>query len=141
LIHDLGEIFKTHERQHRIIYNEIFCINGQKKNDTEITNLKSKLVEVACNQKSWGKPMPMSWVPLELQMSELRLHNMTIISKEELITLNQRNNEVGDFSVVFFLSIYTEYLVVYYAVLPFVSFKYFSEIVDQLCFPIFAVFL
>jgi hypothetical protein len=27
-------------------------------------------------------------------MSELRLHNMNIISKEELITLNQRNEDL-----------------------------------------------
>jgi hypothetical protein len=38
--------------------------------------------------------MPMAWVPLELQMSELRLHNMNIISKEELMTLNQRNEDL-----------------------------------------------
>ena len=38
--------------------------------------------------------MPIAWVPLELQMSELRLHNMNIISKEELMTLNQRNGDL-----------------------------------------------
>jgi hypothetical protein len=38
--------------------------------------------------------MPIAWVPLELQMSELRLHNMNIISKEELMTLNQRNEDL-----------------------------------------------
>jgi hypothetical protein len=47
------------------------------------------------NQNSWGKRMPMACVPLELQMSELRLHNMNIISKEELITLNQRNDDLA----------------------------------------------
>jgi hypothetical protein len=39
--------------------------------------------------------MPIAWVPLELQMSELRLHNMNIISKEELMTLNQRNEDLA----------------------------------------------
>jgi hypothetical protein len=67
--------------------------NGQEKTDPEINELKSKLVEVAFEQKSWGKRMPIAWVPLELQMSELRLHKMNIISKEELITLNQRNED------------------------------------------------
>jgi hypothetical protein len=121
--------------------------------------------------------MPMACVPLELQMSELRLHNMNIISKEELMTLNQRNEDLKlkddnieyflnvqhsmgkilyldnqgldhfiilqffDFRVVFFPSIYKEYVVVYYAVFLFVIFKYFSEIVDQLLFPIFTFFL
>ena len=38
--------------------------------------------------------MPIAWVPLELQMSELRSDNMNIISKEELMTLNQRNEDL-----------------------------------------------
>jgi hypothetical protein len=94
LIHDLEEIFKNHKLQHRIIYNDIFFINGQDKKHPEINKLKSKLVEVAFKQKSWGRRMPIAWVPLELQMSELRLHNMNIISKEELMTLNQRNEDL-----------------------------------------------
>ena len=77
------------------MYDDIFFINGKDENDPEIKNLKVKLVEVACDQNSWGKRMPMACVPLELQMSELRLHNMNIISKEELITLNQRNEDLA----------------------------------------------
>jgi hypothetical protein len=95
LIHDLGEIFKNHKLQYRIIYDDIFFINGKDKNDSDINRLKSKLVEVAFKQKSWGKRMPMAWVPLDLQMSEMRLHNMNIISKVELTTLNQRNEDLA----------------------------------------------
>jgi hypothetical protein len=94
LIHNLGEIFKDHKQKDRIRYNDIFFIDGRNKNDPEIIELKFKLVEVACQQKSWGKRMPMAWVPLELQMSDLRFHNMNIISKEELMTLNQRNEDL-----------------------------------------------
>jgi hypothetical protein len=64
-------------------------------NDPEINKLKSKLVEVALKQKSWGRRMPMAWVPLNLQMSEMRLHNMNIISREDLATLNQRNEDLA----------------------------------------------
>jgi hypothetical protein len=95
LIHDLREIFKKDKQKDRIIYNDIFFINGQEKNDSEINKLKIKLVDVAFNQKSWGRRMPIAWVPLELQLSELRLHNMNIISKEELMTLNQRNEDLA----------------------------------------------
>ena len=94
MIHNLGEIFKDHKQKDRIRYNDIFFIDGRNKNDPEIIELKFKLVEVACQQKSWGKRMPMAWVPLELQMSDLRFHNMNIISKEELMTLNQRNGDL-----------------------------------------------
>jgi hypothetical protein len=67
---------------------------GEMENDPEIKELKSKLVEVAFKQKSWGRRMPIAWVPLELQMSELRSDNMNIISKEELMTLNLRNGDL-----------------------------------------------
>jgi hypothetical protein len=42
---------------------------------------------------------------------------------------------------VFFLSIYKEHVLVFYATLQIVIFKYFSEFVDQLLFTIIAVFL
>ena len=95
MIDYLGEIFEYDKQTNRIRYNDIFFIDGREKNDPEINKLKSKLVDVAFKQKSWGKRMPIAWVPLELQMSELRLHNMNIISKEELITLNQRNEDLA----------------------------------------------
>jgi len=95
LIHDLEEIFKNHKRQHRIIYDDIFFINGKDINDPEIDRLKSKLVDVAFKQNSWGKRMPMAWVPLDLQMSEMRSHNMNINSREDLTTLNQRNGDLA----------------------------------------------
>ena len=47
----------------------------------------TKLVEVAFRQKSWGKRMPMAWVPLDLQLNEMRSHNTTLISKEYLTSL------------------------------------------------------
>jgi hypothetical protein len=97
LIDYLRKIFKVHKQQSHIIYDDIFFIDGRVIDDPEINKLKSKLVEVAF--ESWGKQgkrMPMAWVPLELQMSELRLHNnMNIISKEELRTLNQRNEDLA----------------------------------------------
>jgi hypothetical protein len=53
LIHDLREIFENNKQKDRIIYNDIFFINGREKNDPEIKELKSKLVEVAFKQKSF----------------------------------------------------------------------------------------
>jgi hypothetical protein len=58
LIHDLGETFKNHKLQRRIKYEDMFFINGQEETDPEINELKSKLVDVAFEQKSWGKRMP-----------------------------------------------------------------------------------
>jgi hypothetical protein len=54
-------IFENNKQKDRIIYNDIFFINGREKNDPEIKELKSKLVEVAFKQKSWGRRMPIAW--------------------------------------------------------------------------------
>jgi hypothetical protein len=48
-------MFQNHEQHKRIIYNDIFFINGKDENDHEINRLKTKLVDVAFRQKSWGK--------------------------------------------------------------------------------------
>jgi hypothetical protein len=59
LTKDLQETFQNHEQHKRIIFDDIFFINGKDENDPEINRLKTKLVEVAFRQKSWGKRMPM----------------------------------------------------------------------------------
>ena len=88
-------MFQNHKQHQRIIFNDIFFINGKDKNDPEIDRLKTKLVEVAFRQKSWGKRMPMAWVPLDLQLSEMRSQNKTLISKEDLTALNRSNEDLA----------------------------------------------
>jgi hypothetical protein len=88
-------MFQNHKQHQRIIFNDIFFINGKDENDPEIDRLKTKLVEVAFRQKSWGKSMPMAWVPLDLQLSEMRSQNKTLISKEDLTALNRSNEDLA----------------------------------------------
>ena len=88
-------MFQNHEQHKRIIFDDIFFINGKDENDPEINRLKTKLVEVAFMQKSWGTRMPMAWVPLDLQLSEMRSDNTTLISKEDLTALNRSNEDLA----------------------------------------------
>jgi hypothetical protein len=88
-------MFQNHEQHKRIIFDDIFFINGKDENDLEIIRLKTKLVEVAFRQKSWGKRMPMAWVPLDLQLSEMRSDNTTLILKEYLTALNRNNEDLA----------------------------------------------
>jgi hypothetical protein len=123
-------------RQHkRIIFDDIFFINGTDKNDPEIDRLKTKLVEVAFRQKSWGKRMPMAWVPLDLQLSEMRSQNKTLISKEDLTALNRSNR------VIFICSIYKEDVIEYYALMLFMILKHFLKVFGQLFAPVNTIFL
>jgi hypothetical protein len=39
--------------------------------------------------------MPMAWVPLDLQLSEMRSDNSTLISKEDLTALNRSNEDLA----------------------------------------------
>ena len=98
-------MFQNHEHHKRIIFDDIFFINGKDENDPEINRLKTKLVEVAFMQKSWGKKMPMAWVPLDLQFSEMRSDNTILISKEDLTALNRSNEDLAltDTQIEYFL--------------------------------------
>ena len=100
-------MFQNHEQHKRIIYDNIFFINAKDKNDTEINRLKTKLVEVAFRQNSWGIRMPMAWVPLDLQFSEMRSNKTTLISKEVLIDLNRSNEDLAltDTQIEYFLKV------------------------------------
>jgi hypothetical protein len=88
---DLQEMFQNHEQHKRIIFDDIFFINGTDENDPEIDRLKTKLVEVAFRQKSWGKRMPMAWVPMDLQLSEVRSGNISCRSLVNFLLLSMRS--------------------------------------------------
>jgi hypothetical protein len=100
-------MFQNHEQHKRIIYDDIFFINGKDDNDPEINRLKTKLVKVAFRQKSWGERMPMAWVPLDLQFSEMRSHKTILISKEDLTALNRSNEDLAltDTQIEYFLKV------------------------------------
>jgi hypothetical protein len=100
-------MFQNHEQHKRIIYDDIFFINGKDENDPEINRLKTKLVKVAFRQKSWGERMPMAWVPLDLQFSEMRSHKTILISKEDLTALNRSNEDLAltDTQIEYFLKV------------------------------------
>lgn len=75
------------------MYDMIFFVNATDPKDPEIKGLKDTLVDVAFKQSTWGQRMPLAWVPLELQISELRTKNISLIPKEKLQELNRSNEE------------------------------------------------
>jgi hypothetical protein len=95
----------VHDQHKRIIFDDIFFINGKDENDPEINRLKTKLVDVAFRQNSWGKRMPLAWVPLDLQLSKMRSDNTILISKEDLTVLNRSNEDLAlaDTQIEYFL--------------------------------------
>lgn len=75
------------------MYNKVFLINAINPNDPQIEHLKSKLVDIAFKQSTWGERRPIAWVPLELQISEMRTKHVSVIKKERVQELNRLNEE------------------------------------------------
>lgn len=75
------------------MYDKVFFINATNSNDPQIELLKSKLVDIAFKQSTWGERRPIAWVPLELQISELRAKHVSVITKERVQELNRLNEE------------------------------------------------
>ncbi|CAC5403813.1 unnamed protein product [Mytilus coruscus] len=90
---ELAKLFSTHVKNGHILYDRVFFINATNSKDPQIEHLKEKLVDIAFQQSTWGQKMPISWVPLELQISEMRTNNFSVIEKETIQELNRLNDE------------------------------------------------
>lgn len=94
-IKDINEIFYKHEKKHHIYLETVYFINGLDKNDAEIRRLTNQVVQFAMKQLSWGQRRPMQWVPLELQIANMRMKHVHIITKEDLHSVNKLNNDLA----------------------------------------------
>ncbi|CAG2190447.1 unnamed protein product [Mytilus edulis] len=88
---ELTTLFQNHSRKKHIIFDRIFFINATNSEDPEIELLKDALVDIAFQQPTWGQRMPMAWVPLELQISEMRTKGINLVTKETIQELNLSN--------------------------------------------------
>ncbi|XP_063427756.1 uncharacterized protein LOC134711219 [Mytilus trossulus] len=94
-IKDLKHMFSQHEKSIHIHLETVYFINGIDKNDAEIQRLTDQVVMFAMMQSSWGQRRPMQWVPLELQISNMRMKNINIITKEDLRNVNKMNDDLA----------------------------------------------
>ncbi|CAG2245973.1 unnamed protein product [Mytilus edulis] len=92
---DIKEIFSSHERKNHIHLETLYFINGVDKNDVEIQKMTDQIVIFAMKQTSWGQRRPMQWVPLELQISNMKMKNINILTKENLQQVNELNADLA----------------------------------------------
>lgn len=87
------------------MYNRLFFINATNPDDPEIKLLKDTLVDIAFSQTNWGQRMPLAWVPIEIQISEMRLKDVSLITKESIQELNKLNKDftLSEYSLQEFL--------------------------------------
>ncbi|XP_063426192.1 uncharacterized protein LOC134709993 [Mytilus trossulus] len=103
-IRDIKQIFSLHKKRHHIYLDDVFFINGIDQSDPEIQRMTHQVVMFAMQQSSWGQRQPMQWVPLELQISNMRMNNIIFITKDDLFNVNMLNgnlaltdNQLNDF--------------------------------------------
>lgn len=91
----MNTLFDKFEKKQYLCFEPLLFINATDPHDEEIQRLKQVLVNSAFEESSWGQPMPMAWVPLELQISNLRQDKVNIISMQEMSDLNKENGDLA----------------------------------------------
>ncbi|XP_063438422.1 uncharacterized protein LOC134719342 [Mytilus trossulus] len=92
---DIKEMFSSHEKKNHIHLDTLYFINGVDKNDVDIQRMTDQIVIFAMRQTSWGQRRPMQWVPLELQISNMKLKNINILTKANLQQVNVLNADLA----------------------------------------------
>ncbi|XP_063407500.1 uncharacterized protein LOC134691146 [Mytilus trossulus] len=75
------------------MYDKVFFINATDAADLQIDRLTDTLVDIAFQQSTWGQQMPIVWVPLDLQISDMRADGVKLITKENVLDMNRSNKE------------------------------------------------
>ncbi|XP_063406317.1 uncharacterized protein LOC134690270 [Mytilus trossulus] len=90
---ELRKMFSLHKLHEHIMYDNVFFMNATDAADRDIERLKDTLVDIAFQQSTWGQQMPIVWVPLDLQISDMRAEGVKLITKKRLLEINKSNNE------------------------------------------------
>ncbi|VDI17402.1 Hypothetical predicted protein, partial [Mytilus galloprovincialis] len=92
---DIIDMFSKHENSNHIFLDTVYFITGIDENDSEIQRMTDQVVTFAMKQSSWGQRRPMQWVPLELQLSNMRTKNISIVTREDLRSVNMLNDDLA----------------------------------------------
>ena len=80
----------TEEMFHLVLQHRIF-INAMNPEDPEITVLQNAMVEMICEQPSWGGKMPKPWIHLEMVINKKVEKGSKVISFKMVEEINQDN--------------------------------------------------
>lgn len=74
---------------------DLFFINSIDGNDPEIDRLKDRLVNLATTQPKWKEQLPMAWVPLLIQLDDMRSKRAAIIKTTQIEDINKGNSDLA----------------------------------------------
>ncbi|CAC5420912.1 unnamed protein product [Mytilus coruscus] len=92
---ELNDHLKGHKKKNNLQFTNLFFINATDVNDPEIDRLKDRLVNLAMTQPTWKEQIPMAWVPLLIQLDDMRSKRATIIKTAQIEDINKRNNDLA----------------------------------------------
>ena len=87
----LEKLFANHAGRHHLEFKPLLFINARDRDDPEILTIRQRLMECSKTHPRWGEEMPTSWIPLEIQISELVEQGQNIISRDQVLDLNKQN--------------------------------------------------
>lgn len=94
-IETVQQMFSTYEKKSHMVLETVYFINARDPKDPEIKEMTDRVVCFAMQQSSWGTRRPMLWVPLEIQISNMRLKSIHLIYKEQLEHVNKLNGDLA----------------------------------------------
>lgn len=94
-IETVQQMFSTYEKKSHMVLETVYFINARDPKDPEINEMTDRVVCFAMQQSSWGARRPMQWVPLEIQISNMRLKSIHLIYKEQLEHVNKLNGDLA----------------------------------------------
>lgn len=86
-------MFESHSGLGHLEFKPLLFVNATNPDDPEIHELKERLMKRAREHPRWGEAMPTIWVPLELQLARKSAEGINILSRDELMELNSKNDE------------------------------------------------
>lgn len=90
----LQNLFESHAGLKHLEFQPLICIDATNTEDPEIAILKDKLMQRATEHPRWGEAMPTKWIPLELQLAQKSAQGINIISRDQLMALNSKNESM-----------------------------------------------
>lgn len=90
----LYKLFQSHAGWKHLEFQPLLFVDATNPQDPEIADLKVILMQRAKEHPNWGEPMPTRWIPLELQLAQKSAEGTSIISRDQLMTLNSRNESM-----------------------------------------------
>lgn len=91
----LNGYFGNHIHRDHIVLDKVYFINARDRGDKEVLKLQKRLVKIAIQQPDWGQRKPVRWVPLEMQITEMRKDGQFIIEKDQLQKVNKSNGDLS----------------------------------------------